>query len=150
MSTTQWDAALTTPVAEDRDHIQGLVAIEAADGLRLAADHQAEAALDFVRMVHNGIDGLTAAYAERLNILHRANAGTEQRAGDPRPRRFPIASTATRSTWPRSRRSGVVARCRLLAARPDRRRARRLAGSLRVQRPGLRLRRVSLDRSRRR
>ena len=23
MSTTQWDAALTTPVAEDRDHIQG-------------------------------------------------------------------------------------------------------------------------------
>src|ERR671934_186183 len=37
----------------------------------------------FVKIVHNGIEyGLMAAYAEGLNILHRANAGGEQRAGD--------------------------------------------------------------------
>jgi 6-phosphogluconate dehydrogenase len=36
----------------------------------------------FVKMVHNGIEyGLMAAYAEGLNVLHRANAGTLQ-AGD--------------------------------------------------------------------
>jgi 6-phosphogluconate dehydrogenase len=37
----------------------------------------------FVKMIHNGIEyGLMAAYAEGLNILHRANAGGQQRAGD--------------------------------------------------------------------
>jgi 6-phosphogluconate dehydrogenase len=37
----------------------------------------------FVKMVHNGIEyGLMAAYAEGLNILHHANAGTQQRAAD--------------------------------------------------------------------
>jgi 6-phosphogluconate dehydrogenase len=37
----------------------------------------------FVKMVHNGIEyGLMAAYAEGLNILHRANAGNEQREAD--------------------------------------------------------------------
>jgi 6-phosphogluconate dehydrogenase len=37
----------------------------------------------FVKMVHNGIEyGLMAAYAEGLNILHRANAGNEQRESD--------------------------------------------------------------------
>jgi 6-phosphogluconate dehydrogenase len=37
----------------------------------------------FVKMIHNGIEyGLMAAYAEGLNILHRANAGSEQLAGD--------------------------------------------------------------------
>jgi 6-phosphogluconate dehydrogenase len=37
----------------------------------------------FVKMIHNGIEyGLMAAYAEGLNILYRANAGSEQRAGD--------------------------------------------------------------------
>jgi 6-phosphogluconate dehydrogenase len=37
----------------------------------------------FVKMVHNGIEyGLMAAYAEGLNILRRANAGTETRAAD--------------------------------------------------------------------
>jgi 6-phosphogluconate dehydrogenase len=37
----------------------------------------------FVKMVHNGIEyGLMAAYAEGLNILHRANAGKERRAAD--------------------------------------------------------------------
>jgi 6-phosphogluconate dehydrogenase len=34
----------------------------------------------FVKMVHNGIEyGLMAAYAEGLNLLHRANAGAEER-----------------------------------------------------------------------
>jgi 6-phosphogluconate dehydrogenase len=37
----------------------------------------------FVKMVHNGIEyGLMAAYAEGLNILHRANAGKERRPVD--------------------------------------------------------------------
>jgi 6-phosphogluconate dehydrogenase len=37
----------------------------------------------FVKMVHNGIEyGLMAAYAEGLNLLHKANAGSEQRALD--------------------------------------------------------------------
>jgi 6-phosphogluconate dehydrogenase len=37
----------------------------------------------FVKMVHNGIEyGLMAAYAEGLNILHRANAGKEGRPVD--------------------------------------------------------------------
>jgi 6-phosphogluconate dehydrogenase len=37
----------------------------------------------FVKMVHNGIEyGLMAAYAEGLNILHRANVGSEPRPSD--------------------------------------------------------------------
>ncbi|MGH7466491.1 MAG: phosphogluconate dehydrogenase (NAD(+)-dependent, decarboxylating) [Longimicrobiales bacterium] len=37
----------------------------------------------FVKMVHNGIEyGLMAAYAEGLNILKHANAGTHMRAAD--------------------------------------------------------------------
>jgi len=37
----------------------------------------------FVKMVHNGIEyGLMAAYAEGLNILHKANAGKQQREVD--------------------------------------------------------------------
>jgi 6-phosphogluconate dehydrogenase len=38
----------------------------------------------FVKMVHNGIEyGIMAAYAEGLNILHKANVGkTQQAAGD--------------------------------------------------------------------
>jgi 6-phosphogluconate dehydrogenase len=37
----------------------------------------------FVKMVHNGIEyGLMAAYAEGLNILRRADVGTEKRAAD--------------------------------------------------------------------
>jgi 6-phosphogluconate dehydrogenase len=37
----------------------------------------------FVKMVHNGIEyGLMAAYAEGLNILRNANAGTRARASD--------------------------------------------------------------------
>lgn len=37
----------------------------------------------FVKMVHNGIEyGMMAAYAEGLNILHRANIGKLERAAD--------------------------------------------------------------------
>src|SRR4029078_9545747 len=37
----------------------------------------------FVKMVHNGIEyGLMAAYAEGMNILHRANVGKHQRPID--------------------------------------------------------------------
>ena len=37
----------------------------------------------FVKMVHNGIEyGLMAAYAEGLNILHKANVGKQQREID--------------------------------------------------------------------
>src|SRR5918911_5664806 len=37
----------------------------------------------FVKMVHNGIEyGLMAAYAEGLNVLHKANAGNEDRQSD--------------------------------------------------------------------
>jgi len=37
----------------------------------------------FVKMVHNGIEyGLMAAYAEGLNILHKADVGTRQQAAD--------------------------------------------------------------------
>jgi 6-phosphogluconate dehydrogenase len=69
----------------------------------------------FVKMVHNGIEyGLMAAYAEGLNILHRANAGTEQRAGDaetaplpdPEYYRYSIDVPAVAEVW---RRGSVVA-----------------------------------------
>jgi 6-phosphogluconate dehydrogenase len=69
----------------------------------------------FVKMVHNGIEyGLMAAYAEGLNILHRANAGGEQRAGDAetaplRDRdyyRYAIDVAAIAEVW---RRGSVVA-----------------------------------------
>ena len=37
----------------------------------------------FVKMVHNGIEyGLMAAYAEGLNVLHRANVGKSERTAD--------------------------------------------------------------------
>jgi 6-phosphogluconate dehydrogenase len=37
----------------------------------------------FVKMVHNGIEyGIMAAYAEGLNILHKANVGKDQHEGD--------------------------------------------------------------------
>jgi 6-phosphogluconate dehydrogenase len=69
----------------------------------------------FVKMVHNGIEyGLMAAYAEGLNILHRANAGSEQRAGDaetaplpdPEYYRYAIDVAAVAEVW---RRGSVVA-----------------------------------------
>jgi 6-phosphogluconate dehydrogenase len=49
----------------------------------------------FVKMVHNGIEyGLMAAYAEGLNVLRHADAGTQERAADaetspiPHPERY--------------------------------------------------------------
>lgn len=37
----------------------------------------------FVKMIHNGIEyGLMAAYAEGLNVLHRANVGKSERTAD--------------------------------------------------------------------
>ena len=37
----------------------------------------------FVKMIHNGIEyGLMAAYAEGLNVLHRANVGKHERTAD--------------------------------------------------------------------
>jgi 6-phosphogluconate dehydrogenase len=37
----------------------------------------------FVKMVHNGIEyGMMAAYAEGLNVLHHANAGSESNAAE--------------------------------------------------------------------
>jgi len=85
----------------------------------------------FVKMVHNGIEyGLMAAYAEGLNILHRANAGSEQRAGDaetaplpdPEYYRYAIDVPAVAEVW---RRGSVVASWLLdltadaLAGQPD-------------------------------
>ena len=107
----------------------------------------------FVKMVHNGIEyGLMAAYAEGLNILHRANAGGKQRAGDAEtaPLRDPSTTATTidvaavAEVW---RRGSVVASWLLdltadaLAGSPD------LSD---VQRPCLRLGRGPLDGARRR
>ncbi len=69
----------------------------------------------FVKMVHNGIEyGLMAAYAEGLNILHKANAGdAEQTASaeetplrDPRYYRYDIDVAQVTELW---RRGSVVA-----------------------------------------
>ena len=78
----------------------------------------------FVKMVHNGIEyGIMAAYAEGLNILHKANIGTTQ----PAPSRRRDDSALESRVLPvrhRHRRGGrVVAagqRGVVLAARPDR------------------------------
>ncbi len=70
----------------------------------------------FVKMVHNGIEyGLMAAYAEGLNILHKANFGTEQQVHDAETAPVPDAErnyaydldiTAITELW---RRGSVVA-----------------------------------------
>jgi 6-phosphogluconate dehydrogenase len=69
----------------------------------------------FVKMVHNGIEyGIMAAYAEGLNLLHRANAGSEQRAldaettplRDPDHYRYDIDVAAVAEVW---RRGSVIA-----------------------------------------
>jgi 6-phosphogluconate dehydrogenase len=68
----------------------------------------------FVKMVHNGIEyGLMAAYAEGLNILRNANAGTRQREADaetsplehPEYYRYEIDTTEVAEVW---RRGSVV------------------------------------------
>jgi 6-phosphogluconate dehydrogenase len=69
----------------------------------------------FVKMVHNGIEyGLMAAYAEGLNILHHANAGSVARDADaetapldqPELYRYEIDVAAVSEVW---RRGSVVA-----------------------------------------
>ncbi len=69
----------------------------------------------FVKMVHNGIEyGLMAAYAEGLNILHRANVGKEERPADaettplrdPEYYQYDIDVAAVAEVW---RRGSVVA-----------------------------------------
>ena len=68
----------------------------------------------FVKMVHNGIEyGLMAAYAEGLNILRNANAGTRQREADaetsplehPEYYRYEIDTTEVAEVW---RRGSVI------------------------------------------
>jgi len=68
----------------------------------------------FVKMVHNGIEyGIMAAYAEGLNILRHANAGTRQDAAsaetaplrDPASYRYDIDTAAVAEVW---RRGSVV------------------------------------------
>ena len=69
----------------------------------------------FVKMVHNGIEyGAMAAYAEGLNILKNANAGSVQRSGDaetaplddPEFYRYDINLTEVTEVW---RRGSVIA-----------------------------------------
>jgi 6-phosphogluconate dehydrogenase len=69
----------------------------------------------FVKMVHNGIEyGLMAAYAEGLNVLQHANAGSQERAEDaetaplrdPEYYRYDLDIPAIAEVW---RRGSVVA-----------------------------------------
>jgi 6-phosphogluconate dehydrogenase len=69
----------------------------------------------FVKMVHNGIEyGIMAAYAEGLNVLHRANAGKQDREADaetaplrdPDYYQYDIDVAAVAEVW---RRGSVVA-----------------------------------------
>jgi 6-phosphogluconate dehydrogenase len=69
----------------------------------------------FVKMVHNGIEyGIMAAYAEGLNVLHRANAGKQGREADaetaplrdPDYYQYDIDVAAVSEVW---RRGSVVA-----------------------------------------
>ena len=69
----------------------------------------------FVKMVHNGIEyGAMAAYAEGLNILHNANAGSTQRTADaetaplehPEYYRYDLDLAAVTEVW---RRGSVIA-----------------------------------------
>ncbi|WP_349259169.1 phosphogluconate dehydrogenase (NAD(+)-dependent, decarboxylating) [Gaiella sp.] len=69
----------------------------------------------FVKMVHNGIEyGLMAAYAEGLNVLHHANAGSVARDADaetapldqPELYRYDIDMAAVSEVW---RRGSVIA-----------------------------------------
>jgi 6-phosphogluconate dehydrogenase len=69
----------------------------------------------FVKMVHNGIEyGLMAAYAEGLNILHKANVGTQQQTADaetaplrePEYYQYDLDTAAIAEVW---RRGSVIA-----------------------------------------
>jgi 6-phosphogluconate dehydrogenase len=85
----------------------------------------------FVKMVHNGIEyGIMAAYAEGLNVIHRANAGTAEvetsaeiaPLQEPQYYQFDIDVAEVAEVW---RRGSVVASWLLdltaaaLAAEPD-------------------------------
>ena len=102
----------------------------------------------FVKMVHNGIEyGLMAAYAEGFNILHHANAGSSGargRRGDRAARRAGALSLRARR---RGDRRGLAPRQRrrVLAPRPDRDGAGRVAVARRIRRARLRLGRRALD-----
>ena len=79
----------------------------------------------FVKMVHNGIEyGMMAAYAEGLNVLHKANSGNKRT--DPLGRGDPARAAAVLPVRPRSGQGGRGLAPRLghlvVAARPDRRR----------------------------
>ena len=102
----------------------------------------------FVKMVHNGIEyGLMAAYAEGLNILerrqHRAARAREGRrdraAAHPEYYQYDLDIPPIAEVW----RRGIA--WWLVAARPHRRRARRVARPRRVHRAGVRLGRGPLD-----
>ena len=102
----------------------------------------------FVKMIHNGIEyGLMAAYAEGLNILHKANVGNRAGAGQrrggaaARPRLLPLRLRRRR----RGRGVAPGQRDRVLAARPDRPRPARRPQGGRVHRPGVGLGRGPLD-----
>ena len=97
----------------------------------------------FVKMVHNGIEyGLMAAYAEGLNILRNADAGSRRARGGRgdgaagAPRVLPV-----RIDLPDGRRGlAPRQRDRLVAARPDRHRPAPIARARDVRGPRLRLR----------
>ena len=87
-------------------------------------------------MVHNGIEyGLMAAYAEGLNLLQNADAGTRERQVDAETApiqdaeyyRYDIDLTEVAEVWRRG--SGRL----LLAARPDSRGVGRVSGPGRVR-----------------
>ena len=90
----------------------------------------------FVKMVHNGIEyGMMASLAEGLNILHKADIGTEPRkAGDAET--APLAAPAVLPLRHRRRGGlrGVAPRQRyqLLAAGPHRSRTARVPGPGRI------------------
>ena len=93
-----------------------------------------------------------AAYAEGLNILKHANVGTAQREADAETAPLRDPEYYQYDLDLAGRRRGVAARQRdrVVAARPHRRRARRIARPRRLRRPRVRLRRGPLDdRSRR-
>ena len=100
----------------------------------------------FVKMVHNGIEyGLMAAYAEGLNVLKNANAGSGERGGrgDRSPRApgvLPVRHRhrAVAEVW----RRGSVIRSWLLDLTAEALQDRRIS---RILRPRLRLGRGPLD-----
>ena len=76
----------------------------------------------FVKMVHNGIEyALMAAFAEGLNVLHHADAGTASRDTDAETAPFRNPSLPLRHRR-REGHGALAARQRrvVLAARPDR------------------------------